>query len=419
MGTGITLCIMSHRSFQSEVRTLSNTKDMSRREFVAAAALSALRLPGARTLTVEAGRFDRRDVVVSFAVPDGFDGKWMLRDQSGKTTPLQIDAAQASFVLPDLKSGKTKQYRIVPSSASDMYVKATADERLLRVTSGAGRIFDFRLQRELPEPAIKEAFKRAGYMHPVYSPSGRVITDDYPSDHYHQHGIMFAWTKTEFEGRHPDFWNMGNGSGSVEFDGIADSWSGPVHAGFTARLRYVDLSAPKPVNVLNEVWFVRAYVVQSGSKAHTIFDIDSTQRTAGSSPLLLPDYRYGGIAVRGHRNWRKKENVSFLTSEGKDRLGGDDTRARWCAIFGNVDGAVAGIAAFGHPDNFRAPQPVRIHPDDPYFNFSPSKLGDWRIDPGKPYVSRYRFVAFDGAADAAELDRLWNDYANPPKVSIG
>jgi hypothetical protein len=110
--------------------------------------------------------------------------------------------------------------------------------------------------------------------------------------------------------------------------------------------------------------------------------------------------------------------VTFLTSEGKDRIAGDDTRARWCAIFGKVDRVVAGIAGFGHPDNFRAPQPLRIHPDDPYFNFSPSKLGDWRIDPGKPYVSRYRFVAFDGPADRAELDRLWNDYANPPKVVV-
>src|SRR5262249_4044152 len=155
---------------------------------------------------------------------------------------------------------------------------------------------------------------------------------------------------TEFEGRHPDFWNMGDSTGSVEFDGIANSWSGAVHAGFTARLRYVDLSAPTPVNVLNEGWLVRAYAIRE--QPCTMFDIVSTQQTAGNSPLLLPDYRYGGIAVRGHRNWRIKENVTFLTSEGKDRIAGDNTRARWCAIFGNVDGAVAGIAAFGHPDNF-------------------------------------------------------------------
>ena len=396
-------------------------QNMNRREFVAAAALSikAVRLQETAGLTVEAGRFDRREVVVSFTTPPGVDGNpALVRDESGKTTPLQIDGDRASFVLSELKAGMTKKYRIEHSSAApDMPVAVASDERLLRVTSGTNRIFDFRLTRELPEAGIKEAFKRAGYMHPVYTPAGRIVTDDYPSDHRHQHGIMFAWTKTEFEGRHPDFWNMGTGSGSVEFDGVDNSSSGPVHAAFTARFRYVDLSAPKPVNVLNEIWAVRAYGLRSGAKPYLMFDIISIQQTAGNSPLLLPEYRYGGIAVRGHRNWRKKENVTFLTSEGKDRIAGDDTRARWCAIGGNVDGAIAGIAALDHPGNFRAPQPVRIHPDDPYFNFSPSKLGDWRIDPGKPYVSRYRFVAFDGSADPVELDRLWNDYANPPKVS--
>ena len=396
---------------------------MNRREFIAAAALSVRtsRLPGASTVIVEAGRLDRSDVVVSFPLPAAVDGKsTVLRDDSGKTIPLQIDADRASFVLSDLKAGNSKRYQIERSSTSaDVRVRVAADERLLRVTSGNERIFDFQLKPELPEPGIRDAFKRAGYMHPVYAPAGRIVTDDYPSDHPHQHGIMFAWTKTEFEGRHPDFWNMGSGTGSVEFDGIGNSWSGPVHAGFTARLRYVDLSAAKPVTALNELWAVRAYSLRSGQKPYTIFDIISTQQAAGNNPLLLPDYRYGGIAVRGHRNWRKKETVSFLTSEGKDRIAGDDTRARWCSIAGNVDGAVVGIAAFGHPDNFRAPQPVRIHPDDPYFNFSPSKLGDWRIDPGKPYVSRYRFVAFDGPADRVELDRLWNDYASPPKVTVG
>src|SRR5262249_56290388 len=162
------------------------------------------------------GGLGRRGGGVSVSCPGGVGGKSIAGCEIGKTTALQIEAGQASFVLTDLKAGKTKQYRIVPSSAFDMRVTATTDERLLRVTSGAGKIFDFRLQRELPEPGIKEAFKRAGYIHPVYSPSGRVVTDDYPSDHYHQHGIMFAWTKTEFEGRQPDFWNMGNGSGSVE-----------------------------------------------------------------------------------------------------------------------------------------------------------------------------------------------------------
>jgi hypothetical protein len=142
-----------------------------------------------------------------------------------------------------------------------------------------------------------------------------------------------------------------------------------------------------------------------------MFDLVSTQECASASPLILPEYRYGGVGTRGHHQFRVKENVSFLTSEGKDRLGGDDTTARWCAMTGKVDGQLAGIAVLGHPGNFRAPQPLRIHPDDPYFNFSPSKRGQWEITPGKPYISRYRFLAYDGAPNAAELNQLWDDYA--------
>jgi hypothetical protein len=258
---------------------------------------------------------------------------------------------------------------------------------------------------------MRTGFLRAGYLHPVFTPGGRIVTDDYPEDHPHQHGIFFAWTSTLFEGRHPDFWNMGDGTGAVVFEKLEDVRGGPERATFKARLRHVDLSGPQPKTALNEVWEVTVYRAVPGMSRYAMFDIVSTQECASASPLILPDYRYGGIGIRGHRNWREKTNVSFLTSEGKDRIAGDDTPARWCSIHGRVDGQPAGLAALGHPANFRAPQPLRIHPDDPYFNFSPSKRGQWEITPGKPYVSRYRFLAYDGEVNASELNRLWDNYA--------
>lgn len=396
---------------------------MNRREFVAigASILSLSRQPGTRVATeisVEAGAFDRHGVVASFEAPADFIGRSLvLRGDADATIPLQVAGRRAIFVLPELRAGQKKQYRLETSNSAS-HVKAVSDDRVLHITSDTRPVFDFRLQPELPEPTIKPIFKRAGYIHPVFTPKGHIVTDDYPGDHRHQHGIMFAWTKTEFEGRHPDFWNMGSGTAKVELDGIVNRWDGPVHAGFTARLRHIDLSAPHPAAALNEHWEVNVYQTRSGQKPYSIFDIVSTQETAGNSPLVLPEYRYGGMAVRGHRDWKAKDKVTFLTSEGKNRIEGDDQRARWCHMGGRVDGESAGIAMLGHPGNFRAPQPVRIHPDDPYFNFSPSKIGDWEITPGKPYISRYRYIVSDGPAAPAELDRLWNDYANPPKVSV-
>jgi hypothetical protein len=85
---------------------------------------------------------------------------------------------------------------------------------------------------------------------------------------------------------------------------------------------------------------------------------------------------------------------------------------------GQVNVAQAGLAILCHPDNVRAPQPMRVHPSEPFFCYAPQQAGDMEITPGKPYVSRYRFVVHDGPPDKEVLERLWNDYAHPPEVKI-
>jgi hypothetical protein len=65
-----------------------------------------------------------------------------------------------------------------------------------------------------------------------------------------------------------------------------------------------------------------------------------------------------------------------------------------------------------------APQPVRLNPSDPFYSIAPVRPSGFTIMQGKPYVSRYRVVVSDGAADKALLDRLWNDYASPPEAKL-
>jgi len=376
-------------------------------------------------VTVAAGVFDRKDSVVSFAMPKGLKShSYVLRGDAGDFLPLQVEPdGTAMFVLPELKAGTTKRFPLEEVKANTVAARdamqLVSDHDRLTISASGRKALTFQGgSGEAPSADVKPIFRRGGYIHPVFTPSGRAVTDDYPPDHFHHHGIWFAWTKTEFEGRHPDFWNVGDGTGKVEFVGLDQTWSGSVHAGFKSHNRSVDVSAPKPVTVLNEQWAVTVYNVGQGARRYTMFDLVLTQDLATSSPLVLPEYRYGGIGFRGHRQWLAKDNCDFLTSEGKDRNNGHGTRARWCHIGGRIDGQLAGIAILDHPGNFRAPQAMRINPDQPFFCYSPSLIGDWKIEPGKPYVSRYRFIVYDGAPDKAELDRLWNDYANPVQVSI-
>ena len=370
---------------------------------------------------VSAGPIDRIESIVTFQLPPEFKAtSYALRDAAGKLTPLQIDAEHnASFVLPLLKAGERKTYQLVAAKPAPPGVSVKSNANRLELTLAGQKVFSFvGKPGSLPDNAIKPIFLRGGYIHPIYTPSGLLVTDDYPSDHYHHHGIWFAWTKTQFEGGHPDFWNVADGTGRVDFEKLERSWSGPVHAGFISRQSYVALTGAAPKIALNEQWDVRLYNLGQRDKRYYLFDIVATQECATSSPLVLEEYRYGGMGVRGHRDWKDKSKVAFLTSEGKTRENGNATRGRWCYIYGPVDGQIVGIGILDHPSNFRSPQPMRLNPDDPFFNYAPSQLGPFAIKPGEKFVLRYRYVVADGAPDKTLVERLWNDYANPPGVVV-
>ena len=311
---------------------------------------------------------------------------YSLRDETGNLTSLQVDSRhRARFILKELKAGSSRTFSLEAGRAggSSAGVEATREGDSLKITMAGREVLQYRGGKgELPNPNVKPLFRRGGYIHPVSTPSGRVVTDDYPPNHLHHHGIWFPWTKTEFEGRHPDFWNMGDGTGAVEFESLGEVWSGAVDAGFQSRHRFIDLSATPPKAALKESWEVAIYNVGQGPKPYRLFDLVSTQECATSIPLVLPEYHYGGLGFRGNRQWDGKENAFFLTSEGYDRADGHATRARWCHVGGRIDGELAGVAILCHPGNFRAPQPMRIHPTEPFFCYAPSQLGRWGISPG-------------------------------------
>lgn len=248
-----------------------------------------------------------------------------------------------------------------------------------------------------------------------------IVTDDYPGDHRHHHGLWSAWAKSSFEGYDVDFWNMGGRTAKVDFAGLDRTWEGPVHGGFRSRQAHMVLSGGAKT-ALDETWDITVYRTHAGSPPYYLFDLDSVQEAASMSPVMLHQYIYGGFALWGAAGWGGAGGATFITSEGKTRANGDGTNARWCYIGGKVmnkgGAGMGGYAALMHPSNFRSPQPVRINPTDPFFSIAPVRDSGFDITLGKPYVSRFRIVVLDGAPDATLLERLWNDYADPPTVAV-
>jgi hypothetical protein len=372
-------------------------------------------------VTVAAGDYARQNTPASFTLPADMAGKQLLLRGPGGPLPVVVGpGGAASVIIPRMAKGATARFELIegPVRPPKLGVTVQAEPNGLGLSVDGHPVLHYRAQGEAPLAEIKPEYVRGGYLHPVLTPKGVTVTDDYPADHRHHHGIWTAWTTTEYEGRKPDFWNMGKKGARKDHVSIGPSYGGASAGGFSTKLSSTDLEAKPPKVVLNEDWQVTAYRTHPKAPPYYLFDLVWTDTLVGSAPLVLPEYRYGGLGVRGNIAWLDPKDVTFLTSEGKDRIAGDASKARWCFMGGKVDGKPAGITVLDHPSNFRFPQPLRIHPKEPYLSVSPPKEGKFAIEPGKPYVSRYRFVVSDGPVDKAVLDRLADDFGHPPQITV-
>jgi hypothetical protein len=368
-------------------------------------------------VTVAAPERDRAGALASFPLPADAPQPAALQSDDGRLLPLQVDGeGRAWFFIPWQKRGDALRLTLAGRSVEAAGVTVRTEAGELQVEAAGRAVFSYRTSNDwLPRPDIPAHYKRAGYLHPVLSPAGKVVTGDFHPRREHHHGLWSAWTRTRFQGRKPDFWNVHAKTGSVEFAGVDVSWSGPVYGGFSARHTFVDRSITPHQVALHEFWTVRTYAVAEA----TVIDLLLTQVCATHEPLILPQYRYGGMGYRGNSQWTGRDLPKVLTSEGEtDRVKAHTQKVRWLHVGGPVDGAWTGLAMMDHPENFRSPQPVRVGEAEPFFCFSPSQGGDWSIEPAKPYVARYRFVVMDGEPDARTLDAYWNGHASVAEVTV-
>jgi Family of unknown function (DUF6807) len=269
-------------------------------------------------------------------------------------------------------------------------------------------------------PGVDPAFGRSGFIHPLYSPRGQILTRVQPPDHYHHYGIWNPWTHLEYDGAEYDLWNLGDKKGTVRFKRFVSDTSGPVFGEFTAEHEHVAFTPEAPVVIVDELQTIRVYRPVGD---HYLFDMTIDLGAATDEPVTLLEYRYGGFGWRATEKW-DKDNSEVLTSEGRDRRDADNTLGRWFYVQGAIDDAYAGAVVMSHPENFNHPEPMRIWPipdegrGDVFASFSPTKNTDWRIEPGKRYVRVYRFLVYNGHMTAAGAESAWQNFAHAPRVTI-
>jgi hypothetical protein len=326
---------------------------------------------------------------------------------------------------PDNKASYSLE-KVEKKFISGPNLSASKDNGSLQLSIENSPLVQYRYEMMYPPEGTDSLYRKSGYIHPIRTPKGDTLTRIQPSDHYHHYGLWGPWTHTQVNGERVDFWNLGEGMGTVLFKEFKETSSGNVLTSFTAAQEHIDLkTADAPQVALNEDLKVQLWNLDRPDRY--MLDYTTTFTSPLESGILFEAYRYGGgIGLRFNERWNK-DNCSVLTSEGKDRLTADGSNARWCIVSGeSSDGqGTNGILFMSHPNNRMHPEPMRIWPidanggrGDMFFEFCPIRHEEWKIEPDKKYELNYRMVVFDGELKAEEAEAYWQAFANPPQVQM-
>lgn len=329
------------------------------------------------------------------------------------------------IIKPPASNQKTKIFELIkgkPTQRSSP-LKVIAADGFLTISNNNKNLLRYNYKTMYPPNGVDTVYKRSGFIHPLWSPRGQELTRINAPDHYHHWGLWNPWTEVLFEKDTVDFWNLSKKQGTVRFADFLSTASGSVFAEYKALHKHIVFKKTGEEKcALNEVQSVRIYQ-PAGNQNYYIADISIRLNSASESPVLLLEYRYGGLGLRATEAW-DRNNSYTITSEGKNRKEADGSRARWCMIQGAIDNDHAGLVMMSYPTNYNYPEPLRVWPEnmnnrgDVFLNFSPTKNINWLISPGKDYLLKYRLLVFNEDFSKEKAETAWQNFAHPPTIII-
>ena len=403
-------------------------------------------------IKVEAAGATRQNTIVSFditsyaTVPTG--SRIEVKTEDGRICASQTETCPETETTTlywridgQMAENESRNFIIdiinAPESTPVMQVEKDRVGNLLLKMNGKNVLQYNTVAHNLPV-YVDSVFRRNGYLHPVWSPAGNVLTNVSPYDHAHHYGIWNPWTLVEYDGKLYSMWELGEKTGTVRFDSLYHSSSGNLYTDIFVRHRHI-IYEPQKEQVTNHVWGtirfipkqekiimdemqnIRAWRIEDNM---FLWDFNFSLFPSTNIPVILKEYRYAGFGWRATGDWTK-ENCEMMTSEGKSRPEIDGTNARWIYVTGMSPKGKSGILFMASQKNHNFPEPLRIWNQnqnsgrgDAFVNFAPTKNEDWILEPGKQYDFRYRMYVFDGDITPAKAEAIWKDYAIPVNVSV-
>lgn len=257
--------------------------------------------------------------------------------------------------------------------------------------------------------SLNGKFERASYVHPLYSLRGSIITEDFPDDHPHHHGVYFAWHQIVLNGKRiADGWTNDN----ITFE-VAD-----------ARLR----KKGDHVAINSEVLWKsvlngqHAEVVAKENLEITVYPSNKQFRVIDFEMTLVPMMKglaiggsddekgYGGFSLR----LKLPEDIRFMATGQEVQPKVVSVEAGpWMNFTGSFDGEASprsGVLVFCHPSNPGSPQPWILRKQKSMQNVAFPGRHPVVISPGG-LTLRYRVILSRNVLPEDLTGALFREYA--------
>ena len=280
----------------------------------------------------------------------------------------------------------------------------------LTILEGEHPVLVYHYEPVAPPAGVEKRYERSCYIHPLYGLDGDVLTQDYPTDHYHHRGVFWAWPENTVGERPFNLWLI-QGRGEVGARQHFEKWLKREEGDKQAEVvvqnvwRYDD--SPKPY--VRETVGMVVHSAEEDSRA-----IDFTLRfenTSQESVTLLGADRkgYGGFCIRPDAS---RKPLTFTTKDGRCATDVLHYDTPWADVSSRIspDGPYSGVAAFQHPSNPGYPHHGWIFRHYGFLGVSWPHLEPYILEPGKSVELKYRLFIHRGKAEEGNVAKTFAEY---------
>ncbi len=279
-----------------------------------------------------------------------------------------------------------------------------AEGRSLQVLEGGKPVLTYNYGMML-KSGVPEDRRRSCYVHPLITPGGVMITDDFPADHHHHRGLSWMWPIVEVAGERHNLWDIRGVRQKFE------RWVEQPSAPRSARVGVINGWYVDERRVAGErVELVIHPAAGSGRSIDITLAFQAEDQPVRLTGELGPERKgYGGLCLR----FAPRTGTVITTSSGSRLKDSNLLPFPWADLSGSFAGgeSLAGAAVFIDSRNPGFPNGWTLR-NYGFLGVCWPGLEPYTLEPEKPVTLRYRVWVHDGAPAASEIEERFREFAD-------